>query len=493
MKIGKYWRRDLITAIRHTYTLRLVFWIGIAILVRLLLYRQLPIILTQDSGEYLYSAAGSLQNQTLYPATLRDWRMPTYPLFLAVTWFFTRFQSQQIILVQSILGVATMFLGFSIGQILRSALVTEILVVFLGLNPVYLLNEHLLMSEGLFLFAMLAVSMLVLLFMRTQIGLVEGVVLGTIVGFCILTRTNGILVCMVLIGGLWAFNHHPALQRRRRANMNSRLFAFWFAFIISIGIVFSSWTWRNYQEVGQLTPLTANINRNRLIYLVQHDLIDPTLPQFVTTARTSDLRNPFSIYQAVRNLTPETVVAEELAGELLREQISDHPWSYTRSVIEAGFRFGGLRFSHSNPVGSDDEYFWFNSIIADIPFLDQINRAYVFDARRITFTYLSISQDTPLTWLLSWSGKLYFNAIRPILFMLTVFLILWQIIRREQGFQVPNHATMMLFSLAYGLTVMLHAATLADYDRFAVPFDWILVLIIALGLPHTMSKLRLRD
>lgn len=349
----------------------------------------------------------------------------------------------------------------------------------LGLNPIYLLNEHLLMSKGLFLFTLLTVTVFVIWLTQTAVRLSDGVVLGLLLSFCILTRANGVLFCLTFVAGLALFHYFPKLTQLGRRKRRD-IVLFWLAFTITTSILVGSWAWRNYNENGQLTPFAASVNRNRLIYLVQHDLVEPTLPLFETVAQTADLHNPFDIMRTVHYLDAEPQMAEALAGKLLREQIRTRPWRYVETAVVAGFRFAGWESCQPIPVGSNDVHFWFKSIVADVPFLDQINQACAFDPQRISFHYISLNQNTPLTRMLSIRGQRYFEFVRPILFSLALFVLFWKIIQRRHNFKKPWPKMLILFGIAYGLTGLFHAIMLADYDRFAVPFDWILVCFITI-------------
>ena len=467
--------------LRKTHRTRLIFWFGLALLLRFILFQRLPAILTLDSIDYIHSAADILQNKELYPATLGDWRLPTYPIFLAVTWYFTRFQSQNIVLVQSVLGMFIMFCGYRIGQKLRSRLLAEMLVVFLGLNPVFMLNEHSIMSESLFLFALILVTLLVFHFLVSPVGLIEGGCFGAATSFCLLTRFNSVLFLFALVTGL-LICHLRSVNNREQITARKSYYAFWLGFLVLIFSTVGSWTWRNYQEMGQLTPFTSNVNRNRLIYLIQHNLVDPTLPAFMTKFKYSE-EALFDANRFVRNLNSDTLLAEELAGKLISEQIIDHPFLYLQTAVEAGFRFGGLRFPGSQPTGSHDVYSWFNFIVADIQMLDQINSAYVFDSQRIPFRYNSISQSTNATKALSFFGTKYFEVVRPVMFILSICLLFWTFITRNNSHKTSwfYQRELHILALGYALTLVFHAASLADYDRFAVPFDWILIAIISIG------------
>ena len=99
-----------------------------------------------------------------------------------------------IVIAQKILGLVTVFLGFLLGQVLRSRVVSEVMVIFLGLNPVFLLNEHLVMTEGLFLFTLLLFLVIFSLCLHGKVGVTKGLLLGLTSGICILTRANGLFL-----------------------------------------------------------------------------------------------------------------------------------------------------------------------------------------------------------------------------------------------------------------------------------------------------------
>jgi hypothetical protein len=183
-------RNRLAWWLERTHGFRLLLFLALALIVRLGLYQHLPIFMTQDSGPYLLAGADTLQGEGLFADSLGDWRLPGYPLFLALTWPLTHFNSQLIVLMQIGLGLGAVLLGVVIGRLLQSRLVSEALVLFLGLDPVYLLNEHTIMSESLFLVEMLAVSSLVLLCLRGLVGFLEGLALGVVTAICLLTRSN---------------------------------------------------------------------------------------------------------------------------------------------------------------------------------------------------------------------------------------------------------------------------------------------------------------
>ena len=75
---------------------------------------------------------------------------------------------------------------------------------------------------------------------------------------------------------------------------------------------------------------------------------------------------------------------------------------------------------------------------------------------------------------------LYITPFRAILFTLFFSLLIWYLVRRGTAGSGLAHISILLFSASYLFNALIHAATLADYDRFAIPFDWIMVMVICL-------------
>ncbi len=61
--------------------------------------------------------------------------MPAYPVLLALIHPITGFKSCSIVLAQTVIGMGCILLGLVIGYLLRSRLVLETLVLFLGAKP----------------------------------------------------------------------------------------------------------------------------------------------------------------------------------------------------------------------------------------------------------------------------------------------------------------------------------------------------------------------
>lgn len=466
----------------HSSNFWTAFFVLLSVLIRLVLLKHLPLILTQDSFDYLRAANDNLQSKIIFSPHLTDWRLPIYPLFLAITWIFTGFNSQMIVLIQSLLGVLSMLVGYSIGKILRSNILAALLVLFLGINPVYLLNEHLLMSETLFLFLLLTAYAFFLLIWQGSFRWVEGGLFGFFLGLSFLTRANGSAFILVLILGLMLHTTKKTnLQEGKIFYSNSKWG--WLTFLGVFLLLIGAWTWRNAKHINMITPTTANIYRNRLIYLAQHQNLNPDLPQFKDSSLPYDPLFPNSIYSAIEHLSDETALAEQHAKILFREQIVNQPKHFFRSVIDSVLHFSGLNFSKEYLIGRDDMLGLFDTGVDNIAYLDLINRAYDFDPATVNFTYVSVSQDTIFTKTLSLAGKLYLRIFRPIFFILFFSLFITRFVIQNRYHQMKLAKPILLLFVGYCSTWIVHSLILADYDRFATIFDWIPVLICTYLLP----------
>jgi hypothetical protein len=244
-------------------------------------------------------------------------------------------------------------------------------------------------------------------------------------------------------------------------------------------MIVGAWTWRNNRVVGLTTPFTANTNRNLLIYLAQHNLIDLSLPHIRRWPAGFDPERPVTIYDFVQTFGPDSVQAEQLAGQFVREQLGYQPGRYGQEVAASLLHWAGFPVTTSAALGRDDVFSWFAYVVSDVAYLDSINAAYDFDPARIDFTYISRNEDTWLTQWLSIAGRIYLAHGRWLLFSLLTVLTLIYLIHFYQSDWSVTETVIRLFGPIYLLTWLLHALVLADYDRFAVPFDWLLVLLIA--------------
>src|SRR4051794_22617879 len=104
----------------------------LALVLRALLYRDYPLLLTADSWDYLGATTAIAQRLDFASITgngLRDCRVPGYPVFQAVFFPLTQLQSDRILLLQAALGLLGILLGWAIGRVLRAPAVAEGLVL----------------------------------------------------------------------------------------------------------------------------------------------------------------------------------------------------------------------------------------------------------------------------------------------------------------------------------------------------------------------------
>jgi hypothetical protein len=143
--------------------------VAAVVAVRVISCRDLPAFLTNDSWDYLAAARDIHRDANFFSVGLRDVRLPGYPTLLALVLPVTGWRPMRSSSCRTALGLATVAMGWGIGRVLGSPLVSWTMVAFLGLNPVYLLNEHTVMCEsfGLTLYMLLVLVGLACLRRRT--------------------------------------------------------------------------------------------------------------------------------------------------------------------------------------------------------------------------------------------------------------------------------------------------------------------------------------
>lgn len=457
-----------------SFGLLVVFLMSISI--RIALFTDFPIFLVNDSGAYLSISEGIYRDWNMFSPGLGDWRLPVYPIFLSLLRFGSRFDSGSIVLFQKIVGTSCILLGLAIGYLLRSRLLAAALVLFLGMNPVYLLNEHLVMAEGLFLFSLLAFSAMALICLHGKASMIKGIVLGFAFGLCILTRANGLFFCGPILVGVILVR--SVAQGSPSSPRTLRLSILRLVVGISAGasLLLGPWLWRNYAAFGKIVPFTYNSNINMFVYLSQHDLLDTSLPE---VSKFRDIYNPdqpHTIYDIVWLLRQDIAEGEALAKTMVREQVADHPLKYGREMLYALLHFPGFP-APGVGYGRSDVYGWFQNMVSD---LDKVYSSNISMGWCAAPAYIASRADSLLTRLWSETGMAYLSGFRIILFItfsLLMIKYLWQ--HRKDRLSV-RHVSVVLFSLAYLSTAIGHSLTLSDYDRFATPFDWILFMVVTL-------------
>lgn len=468
--------RRMILADRSRYRLLflslLLFFISVSI--RVALYADFPIYLTHDSDEYLDISKDIYTYFYFFTPSLGVWRLPVYPVFLSLVGLFSALDSSSIVTAQILVDVGSILIGCLIGYLLRSPGLIVAMVLFLGLNPVYLLNEHLIMTEGIFLFCLLGLAVVALVCLQGKAGLLKGILLGIAFGLTILTRANGLFLSVPLVGGLIII-----LIRRRQLSVDrSRLLRFILGLSCSIMIFWGAWLWRNWLAFGRVVPFTYNSNINSSVYLSQHDLFDTSLPQISVFQDLYDPQRPDTVYDIVWKLREDIIQGEDLARSLVYEQLTHQPLGYFREAFYALVHFEGFPVPNAG-YGRNDVHWWFENMVSDVAKVHALNASLGWYTP-VDSAYIDTRNDTWLTQAWSKAGMLYILPFRAILFTLFSSLLIWYLVRHRTTGSGLAHISILLFSASYLFNALIHAITLADYDRFAAPFDWIMVMVICL-------------
>lgn len=456
-----------------------------AAVIRYMLYFDFPIFLTNDSWEYITTSKEICERLSFLVPGL-DWRMPMYPLFLALIRSIFQFDSFGVVFLQKMIGIGCVLLGYCIGRLLDSPRISRFLIIFLGFNPIYLLNEHLVMPEGLFLFTLLWFSVMIIICLRVKFNFVIGLVLGLSLGVCVLTRSNGLFFCAPLlaamIGVQWI--HQKAFPFIR--DRQQKIILFIIGVIIGCTLLFGPWIYRNYVRWGRVSLFNNNTYVNMLVYLAQHNLLDTSLSKLNTLGPLYNSDSPDSIYKIVWVLRKDLDAGNNEAKSIVYEQILNQPSRYAQEVTYSLLHFGGYRVPNV-VYGRNDVYWWFENLVNDVQSVHDFNSRWYTDADRTSS--LAINGDSWLTRLWRKFGMVYLESIRALLS--TVFLVScagYIVLHKGVRFDMRS-MVVILCAISYLFVVLLHAFVLADYDRFSTPFDWLLLLVIGLVVDKIANDL----
>lgn len=482
----------------RTHRVRLGVFVYGALLIRLALLQRIPAVLTMDSWDYLGAADAIYYRLDFNANWLRDVRLPVYPAAMALAHPFTNMQSDRIVVMQIVMGMIAVVLGIGIGRVLHSKLTAEAMAVFLGYNPVYILAEHTIMTETLFLLSILAFTTIALICLRGRVSRVYGVMLGLLTTTCLLIRANVIVFCIVLIGGIIVYQIKAPRQGIRSDRSARRLIMFISVVAVTTLISLSPWLWRNYARYNNISIVNFNA-RNILVYMAMHEPLDYTLPLITTVNDTLPIKEVDYGWLGALNHQHPAVEAERIASEIIKEQIINNPVKYLREVAQAFAGFGGFYATIGDERAS--VLYWFTFNLDDLKHLHTSNTppwsTTWAEVNHSDFVYVPHLANTSLTRLLDNSGVVYLRFIRPILY--TLFWLLWLTYLFRNRKSILNLMDLQSFcvgllGLAYASTVILHAVALTDNDRYAAPFDWLLVVVLCLMISQTvMRRSRMRQ
>lgn len=448
---------------------------------RLLLFFAYPSQLTADSWDYLLAAQDLARSFDFASQGLRDWRMPGYPLLLAAVQPWTAAQSDRIVLVQTMLGLLTVVMAFVAGVMVRSQVTAVGLALFVAFNPVYLLFDHTIMSEGLAIAALVGfLAAVAWACGRQRRAWAAGALVAVMVALCVLTRANLLLfcaVCMLAPPACWAVEDGV-----RNKEWRGRVLRFAAAASAMLLILVGPWILRNYALYGQPSMLVS-LNRNLLVYKAMYNPVDTALPKLQAISR--QLGTERVDYDWLWRLTAAYPAeqAEAIAGDLWREQVAAHPERFAADLAKAaagltGFYYWGM--GDLLAVGA-----WTGRYMTDASLLDGNNRRVEGHAG---FRYAGAVWSGALRELVvrvwAQAGMAYLYLLRPLLTgaLLAVFgFYVWTLWQRKLHALHDRDVILVTIFAAFAANAVLHVATLAVNDRFASTFDVVTVFLLLLA------------
>ena len=465
--------------------LRLGLYLLLALALRLLLFAHFPALLTNDSPDYIKAAAAIYARLDFANEWLGDVRMPGYSTFLAVLYPLTGTHSDLLVLAQSVLGLLCVPLGWQIGRLLGSQRVADGLAIFFALNPVYLLLEHALMTEGPALFLLLASTALALRRLRHPPSAWVGFAAAVLLGLAGLVRVNVLpfgAVLLALPAVIWVAD----IVRTRSRPQPGALFAAVLPPLLGLAVTLSPWLWRNYELYGTLA-LSEHSDRSLLMWKTMSATMDPTLPLFQQVAQGHEALD----FAWLNEFSPQhtTVEAEAIAAALVREQVQVHPGRHLRAVLRSGLNHVGVFVEGYVP--RDDRAmiaYWFHALVPNpaavatsVPAVDE------------WLTFAPVTQ--PSMWTSVWgaTGTLFLQVLRPLLYVLfaTAAIRFGLLIGRRKVIwsAYPRVAVVGLIAACLA-TLLFHAITLTGSDRFATLTDWAALAVILYIFPHVIQNTR---
>lgn len=343
--------------------------VTLSIAVRLVLFMNFPVALTADSWDYLSAAEGLFHRADFNSFAFRDIRLPAYPAFLAVTYPLTGMRADLIVLSQIVIGVFSVVLGMIIGYRLGSKLAAVGLGLWLGLSPVYLLNEHMVMTETLCLLGLLLFTIIAISYVNGELNWRNGLAGGLTLALCTLIRVNALPFCLVLLCGALVYRR-MTLRASGQVIARHVPLTFLLALLAGVSLLMGPWLWRNFTLYHNISLANFN-NRNALIFKVMHNRLDMTLPKMQQISESLGSSTVDFAWLLKLSSTYRTNEAESIAGELFWEQVTAHPRWYLLDVAESAIDFGGF----SEFTGNDRTamLYWFMAVVNNPQQWNQIN------------------------------------------------------------------------------------------------------------------------
>lgn len=459
----------------------LLLYMAAAVAVRVLLFLHFPALLTNDSPDYVNAAYDIYTRLDFGSKWIGSVRMPGYGAFLAALYPLTGVRSDLLVAAQGVVGLLCVPLGWAIGGQLRSPRVAHGLAIFLAFNPVYLLLEHALMTEGLALALMLLSTLLVLLWLQQPQRVGMGLAAAVTIGLGGLVRVNLLPYGAVLIAlpaGQWLVQ----AWRTRRWEVRP-LLAVLLPPLVGLLVTLGPWLWRNYALYDTLS-LSEHSDRSLLMWKTMSSTMDSNLPLFQQYAGGHAALDYYWLNEF--NVRHAPVEAEAIAAAIIAEQVQAHPSSHLRAMVRSALNHIGIFIEGYVP--RDDRAmvaYWFTFLVPDPAAVEGS-----VPAVQEWLDFRPVMDPSPWTAFWSAAGTVYLQVLRQLLFAALVAAVLrvaFCVWRRQLPLvslaAYPVYAVMGL-AAAYGMTLAFHAFTLTGSDRFAVLSDWVALAIVLWVFPR---------
>ncbi len=458
----------------HSAYLRLVLYLMLAVVLRLVLFVYFPAMLTQDSSDYVRAALDIHARLDFNSRWLGDVRMPGYPIFLAAIYPVTGTRSDLLVLVQTALGLACVPLAWKLGRLLHAQAVADALALFFAFNPVYLLLEHTLMTELLSIFLMVVFTLVIVVCLHKPPSPWLSFFVAVLLGVGMLVRVNlapyGVTLAAIAIGR-WLWGAWRAPGGARFGTMLAVTLLPALGLLLTLG----PWLWRNYAAYHNIS-LSEHSARTLLMWKTMSGTMDSSLPLY---QRYSYGLGQMS-YEWLNEVNTRyaTVQAEAIANSVVAEQIRVHPERQFEAIFATALNYTGIFREGSVP--SDDRAaiaWWFRNWV---PNPAAIGPGLAHMRIKEWLEYVPITQTSVWTQMWGLSGKIYLAIVRPLLLAAMLITSLAFVLRARLGeFSVSSYPQRAVASLilAYYATAIFHFVTLTGSDRFIVISDWVAVLV----------------
>ena len=253
----------------HRYELPAL--LGLALAIRLLLLVAWTPPIVADSADYdrLARSLAEGRGYTNARGEPTSWRPPLYPAFVAAIYRAADGSVEAVRLVQVLVDVGTVALGYQLGTVLFGAVAGRIAGLLIAVNVSTISASSRLLSETLFTMLLMAGVVLAVGWWRAlhadrkTAAVALGVGVGAVVGAGTLCRGVLLLYPLCLIGVAvlrWCVSP-PAWERSPSAAPTNRrgLLLASAALLLGFALIVMPWTVRNYRVHGALVPVATQV------------------------------------------------------------------------------------------------------------------------------------------------------------------------------------------------------------------------------------------